>query len=167
MPCKVATADRQRRETASLAPVDPGAHQAEWHRHPFHRPLGNGGVALEYRQAVDSRDEPGKQADPGARIAHVQEVLGLVQAVGATVDVQLRAHPFGPRPEGDHRLQGVTDVLAVRQPSDPRAPFRPSGNQQGPVRDRLVPGRPQPALERPPARRLGHQHGTRHGAVGL
>ena len=74
---KTTTAHGQWWEAATLAAVDPGAHQPERYRHPVHRPLGDRRVALQYRQPVDGGDEPGQQADPGARVTYVDEVFGL------------------------------------------------------------------------------------------
>ena len=43
---EAAAAHGQWWEAATLAPVDPGAHQPERYRHPVHRPLGDRRVAL-------------------------------------------------------------------------------------------------------------------------
>ena len=135
---KVPASHRQRRETAPLAAIDLCPHQPERHGYPVHRPLRDRRVPLQDAQAVEGRDEPGQQADAGAGIAHVNEGLRFVQARGAAVHVEVSPTALRPRAERYHGLERVADVLAVRQPPDPRTSLSPGGNQQRPVRDRLV-----------------------------
>ena len=113
----------QRREAAVLPAVDLSAHEPERYCHPVHRPPGDRGVALEHGEPINSRDEAGQQADAGAGITDVDEVLGLPQAPHAAVDVQLVADPLGPGAQRHNRFQGVADIVTVRQPFDERAPF--------------------------------------------
>ncbi len=154
---QVPASHRQRRETAPLAAIDLRPHQPERHGNPVHRPLRDRRVPLQDAQAVQGRNEPGQQADTGAGVADVNESLRFMQARGAALHVEVSPTALRACAERHHGLERVADVLAVRQPPDPRTSLSPSGNQQRPVRDRLVAWRAEPAPERPSAGRFYDQ----------
>ena len=84
----------------------------------------------------------------------------LVQATAAPVDApRCRRPPFDPDPHGLDRGQGARHVSPVGEPVDHRGALGQGAEQDGPVRDRLLPGR----ADRAPA---GHAAVARPGCAG-
>ena len=144
---EVAAVDDQGRQAASVPAVDAGAHQPQRPGHPVHRPAGDGLVAGQHGHPVERGAQAGQQPDGGARVADVDDAVGLVQAAPAAGDqVARRRPPRGPRPR-----RGADHVVARRQPPHDRRALGQRPQHQGPVGDGLVARHPHRAPQRPAA----------------
>ena len=102
-------AHHERGQAAVAAAVDAGPHLPQRVGDAVHGPAGDRLVALQDRQPVEGGHIPGQQADPGARVPHIQHPVRLVQPIEAAGD----ALGLDERAHGSHGLGGAVHVVAA------------------------------------------------------
>jgi len=139
---------QRHRQPVAFGRLHLDAHLAQWIEHAAHRPLGQRGIADEGGIEIVDADQTHGQPAAGAGIAEIERCFGRQQrAVADAVDdpgvallADLGAHRL-------HRLAGVDDVLPLEKTGDARLAGGKAAEHEGAVRDRLVAGNADRALE--------------------
>ena len=158
----------QRQPTARAA--GPGrAHFAERLQHPVHRPPAQGGVAREGGGHLETGGRAHDQANPGARVAAVDDVRRLRETAPALYVPVAVAQPLDLRPEGAHGRGAAAHVLAFEQALDLGFALRERPQDEGAVRYGFVPWRADGPLQRTGARggHLSRRHWMETSLRGL
>ncbi len=145
-------AQGQRHAAALLLRDDDRAHLLERVEDAPHRPLAQRGVAIEGRGDRMRAADAHHQARAGAGIAEIENLGWFAQAADADA---LHAPGAGPVMMDDGaecagRCGRAHHVLAFEQAGDLGLADRQEAEDHRPVRDRLVAGHADAALQRPP-----------------
>ena len=123
--------------------LDAGAHAAERLGDPLHRPAAERGVAGELELLpLLAREDPGEEADEGARVGAVDRPAGSdepSQALAEDVQRVLAVLVDGD-PEGANRLDRRLGVGRAAEAGDARLAVADRAEQDRAVGDRLVAG---------------------------
>ena len=152
--------DSHRRPAPVAAALHRGAHGPQRVQHPAHRPAADRLVAVEDRPKVHPGQQAGQEADPRARVAHVQRPVGWPEVPAPDGQRTVAGHP-GLGTQGLHDPEGAAHVLAVAEAPDGGSSVGQGGQHQDPVGDRLVAGDPEPSPEWTPGLYPLRRHGAR------
>ena len=139
------------REPAAFGHVGrPRAHQHHRIEDALHRPFAQRGVAVEGGRDRAACRRAHDQPAAGGGIAEIEHPLRLPEAADpdAMHAPGALAGALDLRPQRPHGLAGVKHVLAFEKPGNPGLPDRQRAENQRAMRDRLVAGHAQAALER-------------------
>ena len=159
----------RQRQAAAFGLLDHArAHALQGIEHAPHRPLAQGGIAVERGRHRAAGHRADRQPHAGAGIAEIERACGGGKAADAhAMDApDAVAAALQPRAQRAHGVGGMQHVLAFQQPRHRAFADRQRAQNEGPVRDRLVPRHPGAALQGPAAaggqrRRNGGVHGLR------
>ena len=146
---RLAAMHLQRRRAVVLG-IDPCAHLRQRAGDTAHRAAGQRLIADQRAVERLARQQAGQQAHAGAGIAAVQRCLRCFQAVDtdAMHDALRRAGGFDAHTQLAEDARGGAGVLAFQEAFDMRSAIGQRGEHHRAVRDRLVAGNGQAALQR-------------------
>ncbi len=155
-PAQRSASQAERREAVARPGPDGSAHLPQGLEHPGHGTAADAGVAGEHGQEGPGGQQAREQADQGAGVGHVDDVLRLAQTLPTpAVDEEVAVPFLDDDPQGPHGGDRGQRVGRGQETGDAAGGVADCPQQHRPVGDGLVSGDADLAAQPPPRRGEG------------